>query len=47
MIIETSYVAAFLVGLLGGVHCVGLCGGIVGALSFGLSEDIRQQPRRM
>ena len=47
MNVETSYVAAFLVGLLGGVHCVGMCGGIVGALSFGLSEDIRQQPRRM
>lgn len=24
----------FLVGLLGGVHCVGMCGGIVGALSI-------------
>ena len=47
MYTETSYLAAFLVGLLGGVHCVGMCGGIVGALSFGLSEEIRQQPRRM
>ncbi len=34
--IEYSLFAAFLVGLLGGVHCVGMCGGIVGALSFGL-----------
>ena len=24
----------FIIGLLGGVHCVGMCGGIVGALSF-------------
>ena len=47
MNIETSYVAAFLVGLFGGVHCVGMCGGIVGALSFGLPDDLRQQPRRM
>ncbi len=38
MLTETSYFAAFLVGLLGGVHCVGMCGGIVGALSFGLGE---------
>ncbi len=38
MLVETSYLAAFLVGLLGGVHCVGMCGGIVGALSFGLGE---------
>ncbi len=28
--------SAFVVGLLGGVHCVGMCGGIVGALSLGL-----------
>ncbi len=47
MYTETSYLAAFLVGLFGGVHCVGMCGGIVGALSFGISEDVRQQPRRM
>ena len=31
---EYSYLSAFLVGLLGGVHCVGMCGGIVAALSF-------------
>ncbi len=33
--------SAFLVGLLGGVHCVGMCGGIVGSLTFGLPEDRR------
>jgi sulfite exporter TauE/SafE len=27
--------AAFAAGLLGGVHCIGMCGGIVGALSAG------------
>ena len=32
---ETGYFALFLVGLLGGTHCVGMCGGIVGALSLG------------
>ncbi|MDX9707399.1 MAG: sulfite exporter TauE/SafE family protein [Azospira sp.] len=30
-----DYLALFLVGLLGGTHCVGMCGGIVGALSMG------------
>ena len=40
MEIETSYIAAFLVGLLGGVHCVGMCGGIVGALCFGLEDNL-------
>lgn len=39
--IEVTYFAAFLVGLFGGVHCVGMCGGIVGALSFGLPEQVR------
>ena len=32
---ESTYFALFLVGLLGGTHCVGMCGGIVGALSMG------------
>jgi sulfite exporter TauE/SafE len=31
---EAGYAAAFLIGLLGGVHCVGMCGGIVGALTL-------------
>ena len=30
---ETGYLAVFLIGLLGGVHCVGMCGSIVGALT--------------
>ncbi len=31
---ELSLLAAFLVGFLGGAHCVGMCGGIVAAMSF-------------
>ncbi len=31
---ELAIVSAFLVGLLGGVHCAGMCGGIVGAISL-------------
>ncbi len=30
---ETGYIAVFLIGLLGGTHCVGMCGGIVSALT--------------
>ena len=41
--IEYSYLTAFLVGLLGGVHCVGMCGGIVGALTLGLPSEPRQR----
>ena len=40
---EINLISAFVVGLLGGVHCVGMCGGIVGALSLGLSSQ-RQLP---
>lgn len=36
---EFSYITAFTVGLLGGVHCVGMCGGIVGALSFASQQN--------
>ncbi len=32
----TPYAGAFLVGLFGGVHCAGMCGGIAGALTLGL-----------
>lgn len=34
--LELSLVAAFLVGLLGGGHCAGMCGGIVGAVTMSL-----------
>ena len=36
MAIDPLYLAAFLIGLTGGVHCFGMCGGIVGALTLGL-----------
>ena len=41
--IDLSYLTAFTVGLLGGVHCVGMCGGIVGALTFGLPRQQQAQ----
>ena len=34
-----SYISAFLLGLMGAVHCIGMCGGIVGALSMSGSAD--------
>ncbi|EIJ35779.1 sulfite exporter TauE/SafE family protein [Thiothrix nivea] len=40
---HSQYLAAFMVGLLGGVHCIGMCGGIVSALTFGLPPTRRQQ----
>ncbi len=38
---EASLLSAFLVGLLGSTHCIGMCGGIVGALTMGLPAQIR------
>lgn len=32
---SSGYLALFLIGLLGGTHCIGMCGGIVSALSMG------------
>ncbi len=37
--VQGSLLAAFVVGLLGGVHCLGMCGGIVAALSFGMETS--------
>ncbi len=38
---EASYLMAFLAGLMGGVHCLGMCGGIVAAMSL---QGSRRQP---
>lgn len=34
VVLETSLLAVFVAGLLGGVHCAGMCGGIVSALAL-------------
>jgi sulfite exporter TauE/SafE len=38
---ELGLLSAFLMGLLGSVHCLGMCGGIVGVLTLGI--DPRQR----
>ena len=35
---DFSFIAVFFVGLLGGVHCIGMCGSIVGALTAQLPK---------
>jgi len=37
--------AAFLIGLLGSTHCVGMCGGIMGALSYAVPAEQRASKR--
>ncbi len=44
---DVSLIAAFLVGLLGSTHCLGMCGGIVSALTFGLRDDLRRSPAKL
>ncbi|OMH38744.1 sulfite exporter TauE/SafE family protein [Motiliproteus sp. MSK22-1] len=43
----SPFLSAFIVGLVGGVHCVGMCGGIVATLSLGLPEKQRRSPLAM
>jgi sulfite exporter TauE/SafE len=42
--LEFSLMSAFLVGLLGGGHCVGMCGGIVSAVSMHLPQNKSKVP---
>ncbi len=44
---NVSFLAALAVGFFGGVHCVGMCGGIVGALTFGLPPEKRERFGRL
>lgn len=44
---ELSWVAALLVGLFGSMHCAGMCGGIVGALTLALPADTRARRRAL
>lgn len=44
---ESLFISAFMVGLLGGVHCLGMCGGVVGTLTFSLSPKHQVSQWRM
>ncbi len=38
---------ALLIGLFAGVHCLGMCGGIMGVLSASLPAEVRRGPARL
>jgi sulfite exporter TauE/SafE len=40
--LELTFYTALMIGLLGSPHCIGMCGGIVGALSTGSPRAARQ-----
>ena len=42
-----TFTSAFLLGLFSTIHCVGMCGGIIGALSLSLPAEIRSDKPRM
>ena len=44
MPLELTFGAAIIVGLLGSSHCLGMCGGIVGALNMGIAGDLSSRP---
>ena len=44
MMSDLSFFSAFLVGLAGGVHCVGMCGGIVGAFTYAVPKHSAMLP---
>ncbi|MDD5276101.1 MAG: sulfite exporter TauE/SafE family protein [Methylovulum sp.] len=39
----TSYFVAFLMGLVSSLHCIGMCGSIIGTLTLSLSPEIRNK----
>ncbi|WP_456413259.1 sulfite exporter TauE/SafE family protein [Thiolapillus sp.] len=44
---EIGYLGAFLMGLFGALHCVGMCGSIMGVLTFSLPMETRKKPVRL
>jgi len=47
MLTELTFVSAFVAGLLGATHCIGMCGGIVGALTMSLPRNVHQSYLRL
>jgi uncharacterized protein len=45
--VNSTFALAFAVGLFSALHCIGMCGGIVGALSFSLPEETRRSWARL
>jgi uncharacterized protein len=43
----SSYLFAFLMGLASSLHCIGMCGSIIGTLTFSLSPEIRNNKKRL
>jgi uncharacterized protein len=44
---NSSYLVALLMGLLTAMHCLTMCGAIIGSLTLSLDVSIREQPSRL
>jgi sulfite exporter TauE/SafE len=42
---NTSYLVAFIMGLFSSMHCIGMCGSIIGTLTLSLGPDIRNNKK--
>ncbi len=42
---SSSFLVAFLMGLFSSMHCIGMCGSIIGTLTFSLSPEIRNNKK--
>jgi len=45
--ITSSYITAFFLGLFSTVHCIAMCGSIIGALTLSLPQEVRESQRKM
>ncbi|MFW5447830.1 MAG: sulfite exporter TauE/SafE family protein [Methylophagaceae bacterium] len=45
--IVASYVTAFLLGLFSTVHCIAMCGSVIGALTLSLPSEVRENQSKM
>jgi sulfite exporter TauE/SafE len=44
---NTSYFAAFAMGLFSSIHCIGMCGSIIGTLTLSLRPEIRNNKAKL
>jgi len=45
--ITSSYITAFLLGLFSTIHCIAMCGSVIGALTLSLPSEVRESQRKM
>ena len=45
--ITSSYITAFLLGIFSTVHCIAMCGSVIGALTLSLPVEVRESQAKM